>query len=129
VLKYRAAILGFTQKTFVAFTQTNSTKIVYVVVGIILYYLLIQGLWKIIIFFIWGGIKDDRERGPQPSQQQQATSAAVISILIIIGALFVFALSEKGYLNSGTTKVKKSLYAIICISKGVPGIMVQMVRV
>ena len=73
LLKNYIDVSSISQDNIVEILQKNSTNIVYVVVGLVLYYLILKGIWRGFLYIAFGGLEDDiTKRGTgaaQPSNE------------------------------------------------------------
>jgi len=78
--------------------------IVYIVVGLLLYYLILNAIWRLFLYIVFGGLEDDKEKKDddkqaaaksEPSKKEQLMPLFVILILIAI----FFALYFAGYID------------------------------
>lgn len=81
--------------------------LLYILIGLVLYYLVIKGVWRIILYVVFGGLENDTKKEekivqnntPTPGKGKADNIIKIISILIILGALAVLLLSKMGYLT------------------------------
>jgi hypothetical protein len=79
--------------------------IVYIAVGLILYFLILILIWRIFVYIVFGGIEDDTQR-KESGQAQSANQAEpksvkivrLIAIIIILSAFAILILSKMGYI-------------------------------
>ncbi len=95
------------QKNLLDFFQKN---IVYIAIGLILYFLIITAIWRLFLYIVFGGLEDDTRKKEsdqsavvksEPSKRKKFIPLIVILVLIAI----FFALYQAGYLNLDPLKV------------------------
>ncbi len=90
---------NITPKNIAAILQKNSEYIVYAVVGLVLYYLILNIVWSTFIYLVFGGIEDDTVKKGSSGVQSANPASQVIPIIIIILVFAIFALSQNGYIK------------------------------
>ena len=84
-------ICDISQKNIFDVLQKN---IVYFAIGLVLYFLLLKGIWRSFLYIVFGGLEDDTKKkgSDQPKIMQ------LIPIIIILGVVAIYVLSEMGYI-------------------------------
>ncbi len=121
---------NITSKNIAAILQKNSDYIVYVVVGLVLYYLILNIVWSIFLYLVFGGIEDDTIKKGSGEVQSANPAFQVIPIIIIIVVFAIFALSQNGYIKlpqidpyfGKTNPVNIHTYGTSCTSNGKTGL-------
>jgi hypothetical protein len=96
-------IFSIPQKDIPSALQNNITYIVYVIAGLILYFLVLRLVWKIILYIAFGGLEDDTKKmdngSAQPSVERKPNQAQIIPIVLIIVIIMIFAFAQAGYIK------------------------------
>jgi len=101
--------IDISQKNISDILQKNSVYIVYVVIGLVLYFLILKGFWRGFLYIVFGGLEDDTKKkisgvaqsvGPdvQPAPAKP-NKMVLLPIIIIIGVFAIFVLSEMEYIK------------------------------
>jgi len=96
LLNQKADICSIQHSDIVAYLLSN---IVYVIIGLIVYYLLIWGIWRISLYLFFGGLEDDltKKTDNQPSKEpQNVVIVRTIAIIIIVLAILLVVLVKTG---------------------------------
>ena len=100
LLNQKANICSIQHSKIVDFLFSN---IVYVVLGLVIYYLLVWGIWRIVLYVIFGGLEDDNKKKadvvPVKENKQQAMVIKTICIIIIISAILLLVLVKTGMIT------------------------------
>ena len=100
LLNGKINVCDTSQKSTFDLLQKN---IVYIAIGLTSYFLILMAVWKIFLYIVFGGLEDDTKNKesdqsaqvrPEPSKVMQ-----LIPILIVLGILIIFILSEMGYIT------------------------------
>lgn len=91
----KISVFDISQKNILDLAQENIIYIIYIVIGLVLYY---GGIPKLFLYLLFGGLEDDTKPSGSVAPPAAANKTGLISILIIIGVIVVFALLENGYL-------------------------------
>ncbi len=96
-------IFNISHKDILGVLQNNITYIVYVVIGLVLYFLVLGLAWKIILYIAFGGLEDDRIKrdngGELVKPKQNQVIQSIIPLIIILAIIAIFALSQAGYIK------------------------------
>lgn len=79
---------------------------VYIILGLVLYFLMLKVIWKIFVYIVFGGIEDDTQ-GKESGQAQSANQpepksvkiVRLIAIIIILSAFAILILLKMGYIT------------------------------
>jgi hypothetical protein len=74
---------------------------VYIVIGLVLYYLIVWGIWTVILYLIYGGLDDDmnnKDQKSEPDKQKNEAIIRAVAIVIIIAAILIVVLVKMGYI-------------------------------
>lgn len=93
-------ICYISQKNILDILQKN---IVYVAIGLVLYYLILIGIWRCFLYIAFGGLEDDAKNKdgnqPAPIRSKQTKIIQLIPVIIILGVVAVYLLSKMGYIT------------------------------
>jgi len=94
-LRVGGNILGILQK--------NIVYIIYIAIGLVLYLLILKIIWRGFLYIVFGGLEDDTKSINSANQsvpvKPKPVVSQVIPIIIIVGVIAVFALSQTGYIK------------------------------
>lgn len=99
-LNGKISICYISQKNILDILQKN---IVYVAIGLVLYYLILIGIWRCFLYIAFGGLEDDTKNKdgnqPAPIRSKQTKIIQLIPVIIILGVIAVYLLSQMGYIT------------------------------
>ncbi len=103
-LKGYISIPDISQKDILDTLQKNSVYIAYVVIGLISYFLILNLIWKLFLYIVFGGLEDDTKsvnsaNQSVPVKQKPEPIAQLVPIIILLGLIAVYALSQTGYIK------------------------------
>jgi len=104
-LSGKVNIPEISQKNISDVLQKNIVYIIYIIVGVPLYYLILRGIWKGFLYIIFGGLEDDikKEGGGAvqsvSSVAQKPKTAEIIPIIILVCILTIAVLFQMGYIK------------------------------
>lgn len=94
------SICYISQKNILDILQKN---IVYVAIGLVLYYLILIGIWRCFLYIAFGGLEDDAknkdDNQPAPIRSKRTKIIQLIPVIIILGVAAIYLLSEMGYIT------------------------------
>ncbi|HBL51802.1 MAG TPA: hypothetical protein DDZ05_01075 [Candidatus Blackburnbacteria bacterium] len=100
---FQKGVLDISQKNILDLLQKNGVSLVYVAVGLVLYYLILQVLWKSFLYIAFGGLEYDTKNTvsgqPTPLRQEQAQTMQLIPLIIILGVIIIYLLSAMKYIK------------------------------
>ncbi len=100
LLNGKITICGVLQKNILDFLQKY---LVYIVIGLALYYLILKGIWRGLLYIVFGGLEDDTKKKDSeqsaPARPKPAKIIQLIPVIIILGVVAIFILSEMGYIT------------------------------
>lgn len=88
-----------TPKNIAAIIAKNSEYIVYAVVGLILFYLLLNVIWRTFLYIAFGGLENDTVRKGSEVIQPVNPATQMVPIIIILIVFAVFVLFQNGYIK------------------------------
>ncbi|MFA6437278.1 MAG: hypothetical protein WC242_03875 [Candidatus Paceibacterota bacterium] len=108
-------------------------SIIYAVVGLVLYYLVLIGIWRGFLYIAFGGLKDDTKKksngtnqSPTPVISKQSKAAQIIPIAITICIFVVIGLSQAGYIKLPKIDIDNitgnHTYGAACMANGKSGL-------
>ena len=100
---FQKSILEISQKNILDLLQKNGVSIIYAVVGLVLYYLILKGIWRVFLYIAFGGLEDDtknKDSGqPAPLRPEQTARMQLIPLIIILGVIIIYLLSAMKYIK------------------------------
>ena len=101
LLNKKINISGISQKNILDILEKNIVSIAYIVIGLVLYFLILRVVWKIFLYIAFGGLEDDTKKKDSETMPvtPKPVAGQVIPIIIIVGIIVVFALSQAGYIK------------------------------
>lgn len=100
---FQKNILDIPQKNLLDLLQKNGVSIVYAVIGLVLYYLILGGIWRLFLYIAFGGLEDDTKNKdneqPASARPEQLQAMQLIPLIIILGVIIIYLLSAKGYIK------------------------------
>lgn len=95
ILNNKVNIPLISQKNLADLVQKNLVNIIYVLIGVVLYYSIIP---RAVFYLLFGGIEDDT-KAKSLNNQATINQSAFIPLFILLMVVIIFLLSEKGYIN------------------------------
>ena len=100
LLNGKVTVCGVLQKSIPDFLLKY---LVYIVTGLVLYYLILKGIWRGFLYIVFGGLEDDtkKEGSEQPASAKPKPSktAELIPLIILFIVFAIFVLSQMGYIT------------------------------
>lgn len=108
-------------------------SVVYAVVGLVLYYLVLIGMWRGFLYIVFGGLKDDTKKkgngatqSSMPVTSKQSKAMQIIPIVIAVCIFVVIGLSQAGYIKLPKIDIDNVVgdhtYGSACTANGKSGL-------
>lgn len=107
LLNGKVIVCNVLQKDVLNFLQRY---FVYLTIGLTLYYLILEIIWRSFLYIAFGGIVDDTKKGEVEQQsdvQKSNKMASLIPLIIILTVIAIAVLSRMGYISSVKTATPK----------------------
>src|SRR3990167_6064792 len=66
-------------------------SIVYILIGLALYYLILSVIWRIFLYLVFGGLVDDKKNSKSVIESASANNGGLLLLLVFIIVLFLMA--------------------------------------
>jgi hypothetical protein len=108
-------------------------SVIYAVVGLVLYYLFLIGIWRGFLYVVFGGLRNDVKKksngttqSPVPIAPKKPKTAQTIPIVIAVCIFVVIGLSQAGYIKlpkiNVDNVVENHTYGATCTANGKNGL-------
>jgi len=127
-LKGYINIYDISQKNIAAILQKDSVYIIYVIIGLVLYFPILTGIWRIFLYIAFGGLEDDIEkRDNKVAHKVNAADQSIAPIIIIVVVIALALLYQQGYfklprINPSSEKLTHTYGASCTSSNGKTGL-------
>lgn len=64
-------------------------SIVYIIIGLVFYYLILSGIWRIFLYIVFGGLVDDKKNSRSVIESTSVNNGGLLLLLVIIIVLFL----------------------------------------
>ncbi|MCX6705293.1 MAG: hypothetical protein NT162_03080 [Candidatus Woesebacteria bacterium] len=99
LLNGKVVVCNVLQKDVLNFLQRY---FVYLTIGLVLYYLILEIIWRSFLYIVFGGVVDDTKKGEVEQQSEGRKSnkmASLIPLIIILVVIAMAVLSRMGYIT------------------------------
>jgi len=126
-------IQGITSKNILSVLQKHVVYNVYILLGLAAYYLILKGIWRIILYIAFGGLEDDTiKKAGEATQPVKPAAESVAPFIVLVVVFAIIALSQMGYIKlpqinpdseeSDTSGESSHTYGTPCTSDGEKGL-------
>jgi len=100
LLNKKIIFFGISQKNIAGILQGNILYIIYIAIGLVLYFLILKAIWKIFLYIAFGGLEDDTiKEGSKATQSVNPATKSVAPLIILLIFFAIAALFQMGYIK------------------------------